>query len=329
MRLFLYGCNGEKRMRYLNISLTYSLVAVVICCFYVAGTAAVSVTTTSDQITKGDTVSIAVQDLKNNSVFSFRITGIFPVSSQGNFSFEANNFQIPFSLKPNEIKASIQNTDTNIFDIMKGDTEVRRIGHSKGGSYSVDEDYNISAGTYDFLKMGGTASPDTNSVTVNLEMTGIKSGPDSGTISFQIGGIDTGTVTVNATVNGSTVLSKTITVTAPVYQTVADQTPVTASAGSGYSSGGGGGDGTVGAVIPANYTTIVSQTPMTTTPAGEQETIPANTSVPASPVPSSVTPLVGSTTAPTSPTKVATDAALPLLSTAIAGILLSKRIRKS
>jgi len=315
-------------MRYLNISLTYSLVAVVICCFCVTGTAAVSVTTTSDQLIKGDTVSIAVQDLQNNSIFSLRITGIFPVSSGGNFSFEANNFQIPFSLKPNEIKASIQNTDTNIFDIMKGDTEVRRIGHSKGGSYSVDEDYNISAGTYDFLKMGGTASPDTNSVTVNLEMTGIKSGPDSGTISFQIGGIDTGTVTVNAMVNGSMVLSKTITVSAPVYQTVAAQTPATASAGSGYSSGGGGGDGTVGAVIPANYTTIVSQTPMPTTPAGVQETIPANTSVPASPVPSSVTPLVGSTTAPILPTKVATDAALPLLSTAIAGILLSKRIRK-
>jgi hypothetical protein len=70
-----------------------------------------SVTATSDQITKGDTVSIAVHDLENNSVFTIRITGIFPVNARGNFLFKANNFQIPFSLKPSKIQANIQNSD--------------------------------------------------------------------------------------------------------------------------------------------------------------------------------------------------------------------------
>jgi hypothetical protein len=314
-------------MRYLSISIKHGLAVAVVFCLVVAGATAVSITTSSDQITKGDTVSLAIQDLKDHSVFTFRITGIFPVTPGGNFTFEANSFQLPFSLTKSTIHADLQNTDTNVFDVKKGDTEVRKIGRSKGGSYSVDQNYNISGGVYDFMTMSGTASPDTNSVTVNLEMTGTKAGLDDGTISFLVGGIETGTVVVNAMVNGSTVLSKTIVVIAPVTQTGTVITPTTSSGGSMYAAGSG--RGIVEAVIPIENTTGVPEIPITSSTADVLETITSNTSMPVLPVKSliNVTYVTLATTS-TTPVKVTMVAGTPFLSFAIAGGLLSKRIRK-
>ncbi len=190
--------------------MNHGLMVAALCCLFVAGASAVSITTSTDHVTTGDTVSVSIQDLMDNSVFTFRITGTFLVSPGGAFLFEADNYQMPFSLQPGNIRVTMQNTDLNIFTIKKGDTELQRTGTSVGGTYSFTMDSDISSGTYDFMKMSGTALPGADTVIVSLEMNGTKSGPENSTISFLVGATEPGTVLVNVSVNGSTELLKTI-----------------------------------------------------------------------------------------------------------------------
>jgi hypothetical protein len=248
---------------------------VVLLAFLVAGAAAVSITVPEGQVRRGDEISIVVQDLPDHATMSIRITGIFAVTPGGGFSFEARNFQMPFSLEDGQIQAGIQNTDTNRLLVEKGDTSVTKTGRSTAGSYSTSESYNISAGIYELMSLGGTAMPGASSVTGYLELTGRKIGPENGTISFVIEGFNLGTVEVTVTVDGTQVLSKTISVTAPPQATTVATTASgsDSSGGSssygGVSSGGGsspGGTAITAATTAVTGTTAVQATSNTTPP---------------------------------------------------------------
>lgn len=214
--------NGMNRVRK-----NFTTLFLVIClgCLLTAGVSAATITTSKDTITTGDLISIPFSDLKDNTKFSLLIHGSFPVTPGGPFSFEANTFQIPFTLKTGTIHADLKNTDSNIFAVKKGDTEVRRIGKSTSGSYSTTESYNISAGTFDYITASGTAAPGANVVVVNLEMTGLKAGPDSGEISFLVGGVQSGTVSLTARENDNVILQKTITVRSSSVSATRTTTP--------------------------------------------------------------------------------------------------------
>lgn len=295
-----------------------SLILAAVCCLCVAcGTAAAM--TAPDQIQRGDTVSITLQSLPDNATFALRITGTFAVTPGGDFNFEAENFQMPFSLVDSQISATIQNSATNVLAVKKGDVTVQKSGSSTNGQYSTAQSVTISNGTYDYMRLSGTAAPDATTVTTNLELTGKKSGPDTGVISFVVQGIDAGTVDVTASVDGSTVLTKTVTVGTGV--TVVPTTSIPATTYSQPSTGGGGGGGSSAATATASTTATMTvnesangTTTGTTAPVFTTETItPEQTPSPTTPV--------------STPTQTALGI-LPLLGLVIASLLMYNRSQR-
>lgn len=302
----------------MNTRMARPLIAISFCCLLVVCAGAVSVTTDLDQIARGDTVSIDVQDLPDNATFTLLITGTFPVTPGGEFSFEAEDFRMPFSLTASRIRASLQNADLAAFAVKRGDVEVRKTGHSSGGTYAISESYNVSKGTYDFLKLSGTALPDTRSVTAYLELTGTKTGPDDGTISYIMQGFEYGTVEVTAVVDGQTVLNQQVTVLAPV-----SPTGTGGSGGyTGYGGGGGGGGGSVSTPEPTSMETTGTPT------ATETATVNMTTGTP---LPATATPTAEETPLPTTPLSTPTKTAmslLPLVGMVVASVFLAGRTRK-
>lgn len=300
-----------------------SLILAGVCCLFVAGGAAVAVTA-PDQIMRGDTVSINLQSLPDNAMFTLRITGSFAATPGGVFNFEADNFQMPFSLVNSQISASIQNSETNVLAVKKGDVEVRKSGSSTGGQYSTSQTVNISSGTYDFMRLSGTTSPDADRVVASLELTGNKVGPDSGVISFVVEGIDSGTVDVTASVDGSRVLTKTVTIGSGVTPVPTTSIPATTSGGSQSSGGGGGGGGG-----SSSATTTLSGSPVATTKVNESANLTETGTT--TPVLTTETITPEQTPSPTTPAATPTKTALgilPLLGLVIASLLMYNRSRK-
>ncbi len=297
-------------------SIIGSLILAAICCLCVAGGAAVAVTA-PDQIQRGDTVSITLQSLPDNATFALRITGTFAVTPGGEFNFEADDFQMPFSLVDSQISATIQNSATNVLAVKKGDVTVQKSGSSTNGQYSTAQSVTISNGTYDYMRLSGTASPDATTVITNLELTGKKSGPDTGVISFVVQGIDAGTVDVTASVDGSTVLTKTVTVGTGV--TVVPTTSIPATTYSQPSTGGGGGGGSSAATTTTVPTATVNES--------------ANVTATGTPGPVFTTETITpeQTPSPTTPVSTPTQTALgvlPLLGLVIASLLMYNRSQR-
>jgi len=143
---------------------------------------------------------------------------------------------LPFSLQDGALFATLRNTETNVLMVQKGDTEVKRIGSSKGGVFETNETGSIPAGTYDMISFEGTAAPDASSIVASMMLHGKKSGPNDADITFVVAGISEGQVTVTVTVDGKNVLSRAIILEKPITTT----TTVPHSGGGGGGGGGGG-----------------------------------------------------------------------------------------
>jgi hypothetical protein len=294
-----------------NTCLIRALGVAGLCCLFVACAAAIAVLPPAGQVRPGEQVTVDVRDIPDNATFQLLITGTFTVTPGGEFSFAAENFQLPFSLVQSQIRANLQNTELNSLSVKKGDLEVRKTGRSTGGLYATAENVNISSGIYDYMKLSGTALPEADRVIANLELTGKKVGADSGTISFTVGGFQYGTVDISALVDGNPILSTTVAV-------VPTATPTPASGSGTYIEGSIGG------------------TPITTKPSAPATTAvpPANktvtgttagTIIPTSTPTAEQTPLP--TTVAGSPTKAAMSV-LPLLGLVISAVFLANRTRK-
>jgi hypothetical protein len=303
-----------------NTRIIGGLVAAGLCCLLVACAAALAVVAPAGQVQPGDRVSVELRDIPDNATFLLRIAGTFTVTPGGDFSFSADNFQMPFSLMQSQVRATLQNTDVNVLSVKKGDVEIRKTGRSGGGTYSTAENANISSGTYDFLRLSGTALPAADRVTADLELTGKKSGANSGTISFNIGGIQYGTVDVSASVDGNPVLSTTVAV-------VSTATPTPTSGTGRYTGGGGGGGGYVSAT---SGTTTQPTTLVTTAVPEGNMTVSTNATSVTTTAPTE-TPTAEQTPVPTTPVNTPTKSAmsvLPLLGLVIAAVFLANRTRK-
>ncbi len=90
-----YSCNGcpMKHQRLLTLC---ALILLAFCA--VEGAAALDITITPDHIESGDTVTIDVAGLANGSTFALRMESAVSLGGQDEFSFEATNVNIPFSL---------------------------------------------------------------------------------------------------------------------------------------------------------------------------------------------------------------------------------------
>ena len=171
---------------------------------------AVGVEVRPDRVLDGDTVTIALADLPNGSVFTLRLDGEVAPNPDGTFAFTTTDLVMPFSLEKGQVQAALENTATNELAVRKGDTQVKMSGASQNGRYTAERNLTIGAGTYDELGLAGTAAPGATAVRTALALTGIKRGPDTSTISFKVRGVTRGTMTVLVYANAEKVYGKEI-----------------------------------------------------------------------------------------------------------------------
>jgi len=174
------------------------------------GASAVSISLAPDRIQQGDQVTITINGLPDGSVFSIMVDGVFAVTPAGSFSFELKNFVLPFTLNEGRFSATLSNTDTNVITVVAGDTEIRKIGRSRNGTFSTSDTGTIPPGTYTLISFGGTAAPDATSVVTRLALAGRKSGPVDSHITFSVDGVTAGAVTITILVNENVALSRTL-----------------------------------------------------------------------------------------------------------------------
>ncbi len=184
--------------------------ALLIFCVAAAPAGAVGVDIRPDRVLDGDTVTIALSDIPNGTVFSLQLEGAVAPGPGGTFAFTTTDLVMPFTLEHGEVQAALENTATNELTVRKGDTQVKMSGASQNGRYSADRNITIAAGTYDEIGLSGTAAPGAATVQATLSLTGIKRGPDSATISFRVRGVTQGTMTVQVFANAEKVYGKEI-----------------------------------------------------------------------------------------------------------------------
>ena len=161
-----------------------------------------------DRVLDGDTVTIALSDLPNGTVFSLRLDGAVAPRADGTFGFTTTDLVMPFSLEQGQVQASLEETETNELVVRKGDTQARMSGGSQDGRYETERKIAIGAGTYDEIGLSGTAVPGATTVRTSLSLTGVKRGPADGTISFSVRGVTSGTMTVSVFANAEKVYGK-------------------------------------------------------------------------------------------------------------------------
>lgn len=171
---------------------------------------AVGVEVRPDRVLDGDTVTIALAELPNGTVFSLRLEGAVAPRSDGTFAFTTTDLVMPFSLEKGQVQATLEDTATNELVVRKGDTEARMSGASQDGRFTTERNLTISAGTYDEIGLKGTPAPGASTVRAALALTGIKRGPESATVSFRVRGITRGTMTVLVYANAEKVYGKEI-----------------------------------------------------------------------------------------------------------------------
>ena len=217
------------------------LIVLLLIFFGTGLSSAVSLDVSPNSIDPGDTVKITYSGLSNGSSFSLSIKGTLDVSSNSVYRMDVNNFVMPISLSDGLISAKADNSKQlalNYEDPFDGTiSSITKIGDSED-TCSITQNQGISAKTYDSMWIEGTAS-DGNLVNTELSFIGNKLGPDSGTISFILDGIDRATLNIICMVDSSVVVNEVIYVGGGSVNT-ATATPTAAATSS---SGGGGGSG--------------------------------------------------------------------------------------
>jgi len=178
---------------------------------------AASITQSPDQVSRGERLTLSIRDLKNNDTFSLLIEGRFEVLPGSSFLFATDNFEMPISLVQGEIIAYTENTRESMLQIKKGNVTMG-VGKVTGpdGIFSYSEKRDIGGGTYDRMRLTGTALPGTTSILTRLQLLGTKYGPDTSDISFTVDGIDKGTIFLTVVVNDRQELFREVTVRPPV-----------------------------------------------------------------------------------------------------------------
>ena len=190
--------------------------ALVFCLMIFFGTvSAVTITESPDQIKQGDTVHLTIQDLHDGDTFSVLIEGRFQVTPGKDFVFATDNFNMPISLQNGELTAYTENAQETTLLVKKGGTTASVGQDNPTGIFTHSESRDIASGTYDTLRLTGTVLPGKDSLVTRLQMSGSKSGPDNSEITFNVMGINTGSLYITVLVNGAQQLFKEITISSP------------------------------------------------------------------------------------------------------------------
>lgn len=303
---------GNTPVKRLHLLFSIILVAIV-----VQGVHALSVTVAPDHIERGDQVTVSIVELPDNRTFSMHIEGTFAATPGGTFLFETRNLVLPFALDDGSLSATLQNTDTNVLIVKKGDTEVKKVGLSQNGVFSTTDSGSIPAGTYDTISLGGTAGTDATRIIASMTIQGRKSGPADSEITFIVDGVADGEVTITVSVDGGTALSRTIQV----------GSPLTATPTQTYHSSGGGSGGTQVYATTAPATVTTTPTSPQTSPATSAPTAP-ETATPTAAVTVVEVKVTQEQPLPPSPSPIGTPIPAYLAPLGIALLLLVRAMRR-
>jgi hypothetical protein len=218
------------------------LIVLSLLCCLVTGAAAVSISINPSQIQEGDTITVSYSGLSNGSAFALRMESLVDVTGKTTFTYQANQVSMPFGLNSPQVVLSASPVTEAGIEASEGDTIKRITQISRTGTVSISQSLgNLPAGTMELIKAFGTPEVGADAVNVVLEFSGIKMGPDSGTITFSLTGITDGSARVIALVDGNIVTDQTILVGNPSITTTPTTSPTSppSSGGGGGSSGGG------------------------------------------------------------------------------------------
>lgn len=301
--------------------------AILLLLVLVQGVAALWVTVEPTQIRQGDPVNISLQGLEENSEVSLQLEGRFAVSPEGGFSYETDNLVLPFTLKNGTLSATLQNTQENTLSIRKNYTEVKRVGISTNGKYSVKQSGTIPSGMYDYIIMSGTAAPGAQEVVATINLQGTKQGPNDSNITFRTNGTTDGTVAVTISVDGFQALADTIRIGNPGVTLMYTPTP-TRTSYHNLGGGGGGGGSSYGTIVesaspaPArtsNVTNVTEQPTPLVTVAEQALSTTRSQDTPFPPVQSQTIPKT------TAPSKAGFPVLPVIVSLALGSFILSRR----
>ena len=197
---------------------------------------AASVTITPTTIDSGDTVTVNVKGLSENATFSLGISAEFDVTEGDVFSFSARDLTLPFALDRGEVSAYTKGTAWTELaaNLPDGGSVSLHYTANADGECRISQPRNLPSGTLDAVTLSGEAVA--GKIITQVEISGTKRGPDDGTISFAIEGLESGTATVAVYIDGQEALSQKIAIgTEPAP--VETETPSTG--GNGGSSSGG------------------------------------------------------------------------------------------
>lgn len=196
---------------------------------------AASVTITPTTIDSGDTVTVNVKDLSENATFSLGISAEFDVTEGDVFSFSARDLTLPFALDRGEVSAYTKGTAWTELaaNLPDGGSVSLHYTANADGECRISQPRNLPSGTLNAVTLSGEAVA--GKIITQVEISGTKRGPDDGTISFAIEGLESGTATVAVYIDGQEALSQKIAIgTEPAP--VETETPSTG--GNGGSSSG-------------------------------------------------------------------------------------------
>ncbi|MFY1645147.1 hypothetical protein ACK11Z_15555, partial [Methanoculleus bourgensis] len=173
-----------------------SSVLLILLLLMIPAATAASVTITPTTIDPGDTVTVNVKDLSENATFTLGISAEFDVTAGDTFSFRARDLTLPFALDQGEVNAYTKGTNWTMLaaELPDGGSVSMNYTANKDGELWISQPRNLPRGTLDAVTLTGKAAA--GSIITKVEMTGKKKGPDNGTISFALDGVESGTATV-------------------------------------------------------------------------------------------------------------------------------------
>ena len=222
--------SGVVAMRLLLPLITCLL---VFTCAIPAG--AVSITADPHYVDPGETVTITVQGLTDNSNVTMDWE-VFVDNPDPAFLWEIQDLTFPINLEKADFRITNQNTLTNKVTLTnavypyQGERTLTLVGDSVNGIWAGYYGNDYINGTWPVIRIQGTLQPGKTNLLTLMKWHGIKTGkpwlpaqptggPDDFAIPVNFSGIQSGTVKFTITVNGTNVVTDTIVIGKPVSST--------------------------------------------------------------------------------------------------------------
>ena len=202
-------CRGPTMRSHILLPLTLLLLALLFPAA-VPPAGALTIDIYPNQVCPGETVSIAITDLADQSTFNYTLTSTNLVST-GLQWYNLTSFNYPFAISDGRVYIVGNNVN-----LIKLETKIGGFTQSiQGvgpGTVTLNFPKNINAAVYDYYRINYEVTNTAVPVTITWIHNGTKSGPVDSTTTFGIDGASTGDVRCLVTVNGTVERDEVVTI---------------------------------------------------------------------------------------------------------------------